>query len=166
MLFINVPTSQPEPHHNYYQNHTITIAKIPSSLPLQPPPLLYSQNYTNTITRTTFITITRTTQSLLPEPHHHYCQSHTITIISSGVTSTISEGGIFIYSCFAQLIFFEVDSILNEINCAEHEYVPLTYRADDATDYQNHITTIIRTIPLLPEPHHHNYQNHNTITIT
>ena len=50
--------------------------------------------------------------------------------------STISEGDIFIYSCSAQLISFEVDSISKEINCAEHEiyeYVPLTYRAGAAT---------------------------------
>ena len=99
------PSLSPESHHNYYQNHTITIAKITSSLPLEPPPLLYYQNHTITITRTTSIIITRTTQPLLSEPHHHYYQNHTITITSSGVTSTISEGDVFIYSCFAQLIF-------------------------------------------------------------
>ena len=56
--------------------------------------------------------------------------------ITSGVASSISEGDIFIYSCFAQLISFEIDSISKEINCAEHEYIeyaPLTYRAGDAT---------------------------------
>ena len=55
----------------------------------------------------------------------------------SGIASAISEGDIFIYSCFAQLISFEVDSIsIKETNCAEHEYMnicPLTYRASDAT---------------------------------
>ena len=43
----------------------------------------------------------------------------------------------FIYSCSAQLISFEVDSISKEINCAEHEYMnmspPPTYRAGAAT---------------------------------
>ena len=44
---------------------------------------------------------------------------------SSGA-SAISEGGIFIYSCSAQLISFEVDSISKEINCAEHEYMNMS----------------------------------------
>ena len=53
----------------------------------------------------------------------------------SSCASAISEGDIFMYSCSAQLISFEVDSISKEINCAEHEYmnVPLTYRAGAAT---------------------------------
>ena len=40
--------------------------------------------------------------------------------INSSVTSAISEGDIFIYSCSAQLISFVVDSISKEIKCAEH----------------------------------------------
>ena len=46
------------------------------------------------------------------------------------VASSISVGDIFIYSCSAQLISFEIES--KEINCAEHEYMnmpSLTYRA-------------------------------------
>ena len=42
---------------------------------------------------------------------------------TSGVDSVINEGDIFIYSCSAQLISFEGDSISKEINCAEHEYM-------------------------------------------
>ena len=41
----------------------------------------------------------------------------------SGVASSISEGDIFIYSCFAQLRSFEIKSISKEINCPEHEYM-------------------------------------------
>ena len=44
----------------------------------------------------------------------------------SSVASAISEGDIFIYSCSAQLISFEVDSISKEINCAEHEYMNMS----------------------------------------
>ena len=44
----------------------------------------------------------------------------------SSVTSAISEGDIFIYSCSAQLISFDVDSISKEINCAEHEYMNMS----------------------------------------
>ena len=44
---------------------------------------------------------------------------------SSGA-SAISEGDIFIYSCSAQLISVEVDSISKEINCAEHEYMNMS----------------------------------------
>ena len=44
----------------------------------------------------------------------------------SSVISAISEGDIFIYSCSAQLISFEVDSISKEINCAEHEYMNMS----------------------------------------
>ena len=44
----------------------------------------------------------------------------------SGVASSISEGGIFIYSCSAQLMSFETDSISNGINCAEHEYMNMS----------------------------------------
>ena len=44
----------------------------------------------------------------------------------SGVASAISEGDIFIYSCSAQLISYEVDSISKEINCAEHEYMNMS----------------------------------------
>ena len=49
-----------------------------------------------------------------------YC-THAI----SGVASAISEGNIFIYSCSAQLISFEIESS-KEINCAEHEYMNMT----------------------------------------
>ena len=54
----------------------------------------------------------------------------------SGAASSISEGDIFIYSCSGQLSSFEIDLISKELNCAEqiYEYVPLTYRAGDATD--------------------------------
>ena len=56
---------------------------------------------------------------------------------TSSVVSAISERDIFIYSCSARSISFEIDSISKEISCAEHEYmniyVPLTYRAGDAT---------------------------------
>ena len=45
---------------------------------------------------------------------------------SSGA-SAISEGDIFMYSCSAQLISFEVDSISKEINCAEHEYMNMSH---------------------------------------
>ena len=48
------------------------------------------------------------------------------THISSSVASAIGEGHIFIYSCSAQLIYFEVDSISNEINFAEHEYMNMS----------------------------------------
>ena len=41
----------------------------------------------------------------------------------SDVASTISGVDIFIYSCSAQLISFEIESISKEINCAEHEYM-------------------------------------------
>ena len=41
-------------------------------------------------------------------------------LLSSGVASSISEGNIFIYSCSAQLISFEIKSISKEVNCAEH----------------------------------------------
>ena len=44
----------------------------------------------------------------------------------SSVASSISEGDIFIYSCSAQLISFEIDSISKEINCAEHEYMNMS----------------------------------------
>ena len=44
---------------------------------------------------------------------------------SSGA-STMSEGDIFIYSCSAQLISFEIESTSKEINCAEHEYMNMS----------------------------------------
>ena len=47
-------------------------------------------------------------------------------LLSSGVASSISEGDIFIYSCSAQLISFETDSISKEINHAEHEYMNMS----------------------------------------
>ena len=46
--------------------------------------------------------------------------------ISSGVASAISEGDIFIYSCSAQLISFEIETTSKEINCAEHEYINMS----------------------------------------
>ena len=49
-----------------------------------------------------------------------------VIVISSGVASSISEGDIFIYSCSAQLISFEIESISKEINCAEHEYMNMS----------------------------------------
>ena len=44
------------------------------------------------------------------------------------IASSISEGGIFIYSCSAQLISFdrETDSISKESKCAEHEYMNMS----------------------------------------
>ena len=45
---------------------------------------------------------------------------------SSSVASAISEGDILIYSCSAQLISFEVDSISKEINCTEHKYMNMS----------------------------------------
>ena len=45
---------------------------------------------------------------------------------SSGVASSISEGDIFIYSCSAQLISFEIESISKEINCVEYEYMNMS----------------------------------------
>ena len=41
------------------------------------------------------------------------------------------------YSCSAQLISFEVDSISKEINCAEHEYMNMS-------------PSLIALAPLLP----------------
>ena len=46
-------------------------------------------------------------------------------LLSSGA-SAISEGDIFIYSCSAQLISFEIESTSKEINCAEHEYMNMS----------------------------------------
>ena len=57
--------------------------------------------------------------------------------VSSSGASAISEGDIFIYSCSAQLISLEVDSISKEINCAEH-------------DYMNKTPSLIALAPLLP----------------
>ena len=55
----------------------------------------------------------------------------------SGIASSISEGDILVYSCSAQLISFEIDSIPKEIDGAEHEYINMspscTCRAGDAT---------------------------------
>ena len=45
---------------------------------------------------------------------------------TSGGASAISEGDIFIYSCSAQLISFEIESTSKEINCAEHEYMNMS----------------------------------------
>ena len=52
--------------------------------------------------------------------------THSLSVSLSSVASAISEGDIFIYSCSAQLISFEVDSISKEINCAEHEYMNMS----------------------------------------
>ena len=53
-------------------------------------------------------------------------QSSTYHIDGSGVASSISEGDIFIYSCSAQLISFEIKSILKKVNCAEHKYMNMS----------------------------------------
>ena len=45
---------------------------------------------------------------------------------TSGGASAISEGDIFIYSCSAQLISFEIESTSKQINCAEHEYMNMS----------------------------------------
>ena len=55
--------------------------------------------------------------------HYPTHKSHIHTVFVSSGASAINEGDIFIYSCSAQLISFEVDSISKEINCAEHEYM-------------------------------------------
>ena len=49
-----------------------------------------------------------------------------IIMIHSSGASAISEGDIFIYSCSAQLISFEIESTSKEINCAEHEYMNMS----------------------------------------
>ena len=51
----------------------------------------------------------------------------------SAIWSAISEGGIFIYSCSAQLISFEIESTSNRTRI--YEYVPLTYHAGAATEF-------------------------------
>ena len=55
----------------------------------------------------------------------------------SGVAGSISERHMLIYSCSAQLISFQIDSISEKINCAEHEYMnmstPLISRAGEGT---------------------------------
>ena len=48
---------------------------------------------------------------------------------TSGAASSISEGDIFINSCSAQLISFEIDSISKESSCAEHEYGQYTVQS-------------------------------------
>ena len=58
---------------------------------------------------------------------------------SSGA-SAISEGDLFIYSCSAQLISFEIESTSKEINCAEHEYMNMS-------------PSLIALTPLLPGLH-------------
>ena len=52
--------------------------------------------------------------------------SHLSRESGSGVASAISEVDIFIYSCSAQLISFEIVSTSKEINCAEHEYMNMS----------------------------------------
>ena len=44
----------------------------------------------------------------------------------SGFASSISEEDILVYSCSAQLISFEIDSIPKEIDGAEHEYMNMS----------------------------------------
>ena len=44
----------------------------------------------------------------------------------SGIVSSISEADIFIYSCSAQLISFEIKSISKEVNCAEHKFMNMS----------------------------------------
>ena len=46
--------------------------------------------------------------------------------LATGVTSSISEGDIFIYSRSAQLVSFEMESIRKEVNCAEHKYMNMS----------------------------------------
>ena len=61
----------------------------------------------------------------------------------SGVASAISEGDIFTYSFSAQLISFEIESTSKEIiveNTNIYEYVPLTCRAGDATEWSYTVT--------------------------
>ena len=74
---------------------------------------------------------------------------------ASGVASAISEGDIFIYSCSAQLISFEVDTISKEINCAEHEYISVSpssyYRVATPLDDAWHGCQYSCTI----KPNHH-----------
>ena len=45
---------------------------------------------------------------------------------SAGVASSISGGDIFIYSCSAALVSFEIKSISKEINCPKHEYMNMS----------------------------------------
>ena len=52
--------------------------------------------------------------------------SDTWRFIFNGVASSKSEGGIFIYSCSAQLISFEIESVSEGINCAEHEFMNMS----------------------------------------
>ena len=59
--------------------------------------------------------------------HFLYCRLFlSVCGLCSSGASAISEGDIFIYSCSAQLISFEVDSISKEINCAGHEYMNMS----------------------------------------
>ena len=60
-----------------------------------------------------------------PELGNVMCNVY-VYVLFSGIASSISEGDIFIYSCSAQLISFEIKSILKEINCAEHEYINMS----------------------------------------
>ena len=53
----------------------------------------------------------------------------------------ISEGDIFIYSCSAQLISFEIESTSKEINCAEHEYMNMSPSLIALAPLQNAIPT-------------------------
>ena len=53
--------------------------------------------------------------------------SSSVTILhGSGVAGSMGEGNIIIYSCSAQLISFEIESVSKEINCAEHEYMNMS----------------------------------------
>ena len=56
----------------------------------------------------------------------------------SGVASLINGGDVFIYSCSAQFISFEIDSISNEINCAEHEYMNMPPRLSSWRRHYKH----------------------------
>ena len=53
-------------------------------------------------------------------------QTQLVNSVCSGVTSSISEGEIFIYACSAQLSSFEIKLISKEINCPEHEYMNMS----------------------------------------
>ena len=59
----------------------------------------------------------------------------------SGVASAISERDIFIYSCSAQLISFEVDTISKEINCVEHECMNMSPSLDATVGSVDHQTS-------------------------
>ena len=83
-----------------------------------------------------------------------------IVLPSSGA-SAISEGDLFIYSCSAQLISFEIESTSREINCAEHNSAQLISFEIESTsreincaehEYMNMSPSLIALAPLLVLP--------------